>query len=89
MNGTWLADPARDLVPVDDLFHFSHCVLALRRYIKAKQTGKHVCGRDIDEEHMHHCLDSFDWWAFPDGEMGQKLENPKRPLWWRTKVCFD
>ncbi|KAH7108708.1 hypothetical protein B0J11DRAFT_449538 [Dendryphion nanum] len=89
LNETWLNSPSRDLVPVDEMFHFSHCVLALRRYVKAKRTGRHVCGRDLDEEHMNHCLDSFDWWAFREGERGDSLENPKQPLWWRTKVCFD
>jgi len=90
INETWLSSPLRDQVPADDAFHFSHCVLAVKRYIKAKKTGKHVCGRDIDEEHVQHCLDSLDWWAFPKGKKrGDDMKNPKQDLWWRTKVCFD
>lgn len=89
LNETWLSSPSVDQVPVDDLFHLSHCVLALRRYIKAKETGRHVCGRDIDHDHMTHCLDALDWWAFPSGERTETIPNPQRPFWWRTKVCFD
>jgi len=89
INETWLGSPAIDLVPTDDLFHFMHCVLAVKRYIKAKETGRHVCGRDIDYEHVHHCLDSLDWWAFPEGKRGDGITNSNRTFWWRTKVCFD
>jgi hypothetical protein len=89
LNETWLSSPAVDQVPADDLFHFSHCALALRRYIKAKETGRHVCGRDIDYEHIHHCLDALDWWAFPDRGRMECFPNPKRPFGWRTKVCFE
>lgn len=91
MNETWLSDPQLvDQVPVDSMFHFSHCVLAIKRYVKAKETGRHVCARDVDYEHMKHCLDSLDWWAFPEeGKRGEGLENPKREFWWRTKVCFE
>ncbi|KAF2733339.1 hypothetical protein EJ04DRAFT_410891, partial [Polyplosphaeria fusca] len=65
INATWLSSYNVNRVPVDDLFHFSHCVLALRRYIKAKETGRHVCSRDIDRDHVRHCLDALDWLAFP------------------------
>jgi hypothetical protein len=89
LNETWLASPAADEVMVDDHFHFSHCVLAVKRYIQATETGRHVCGRDIDREHVQHCLDALDWWAFPEGRMGESVPNPTRPLGWRTKVCFN
>ncbi|KAF2647366.1 hypothetical protein K491DRAFT_576509, partial [Lophiostoma macrostomum CBS 122681] len=86
LNETWLASSAAGEVTVDDHFHFSHCVLAVKRYIEAKETGKHVCGRDIDREHVQHCLDALDWWAFPEGRIGESVSNPIRPLGWRTKV---
>jgi hypothetical protein len=89
LNATWLSSSLVDQVPVDDMFHFAHCVLAVRRYIKAKETGRHVCGRDIDHEHMHHCLDALDWWAFPEGQRGDTVPNPKMTFSWRTKVCFE
>lgn len=89
INETWLSSDAVDLVPMDEHFHFAHCVLAVKRYIKAKDTGRHVCGRDIDREHMQHCLDALDWVAFPEGKMGDDVPNRNRTLWWRTKVCFD
>ena len=89
LNETWLSSAATDQVPTDDLFHFSHCVLALRRYVKGKETGRHVCGRDIDHHHMRHCLDALDWWAFPKTGRMESFPNPKRPFGWRTKVCFE
>jgi len=91
LNETWLNSPLAERVPADDMFHFSHCVLAVKRYVKAKQTGRHVCGRDIDEEHVQHCLDALDWWAFPEsgGKRGDTVPNPTKELAWRTKVCFD
>ncbi|OAG03385.1 uncharacterized protein CC84DRAFT_1095848 [Paraphaeosphaeria sporulosa] len=88
-NKTWLSSPAINRVPTDELFHFSHCILAVKRYIKAKDTGKHVCGRDIDKKHVQHCLDALDWWAFPEGRSGEDIPNSNRTFWWRTKVCFD
>ncbi|KAF2275404.1 uncharacterized protein EI97DRAFT_400303 [Westerdykella ornata] len=91
INETWLSSPLVDKVPVDDMFHFSHCVLAVKRYVKAKMTGQHVCGRDIDQEHIQHCLDALDWWAFPEpgGKRGDLVPNPLHDLSWRTKICFD
>jgi hypothetical protein len=89
LNETWLSSPAVNEVPTDELFHFAHCVLAVKRYVKAKDTGRHVCGRDIDREHVQHCLDALDWWAFPEGRRGEDLPNSNRTFWWRTKVCFD
>lgn len=89
LDESWLGSPAIDEVPTDELFHFSHCVLAVKRYVKARDTGRHVCGRDIDKEHVHHCLDALDWWAFPEGRRGEDIPNFNRTFWWRTKVCFD
>lgn len=89
LNSTWLTSPEKDTVGVDDLFHFSHCVLAIKRYFTAKRTGRHICGRDIDEEHVRHCVDSLEYWAFPGGRVGGVRENEGRPLWWRGKVCFE
>ncbi|KAF2744792.1 hypothetical protein M011DRAFT_379943, partial [Sporormia fimetaria CBS 119925] len=87
INSTWLASPEAENVPVDDMFHFSHCVLAVKRYILARETGRHVCGRDIDREHVGHCLEALDWWAFPsEGRVGDAVENVRRGLSWRTKI---
>ena len=71
-------------VPWDDQFHFAHCVLALRRYWKAKETGKHVCGRDIDYLHIDHCLGSLEKRVFIDGPR----EESQGVMYWQTKVCF-
>jgi len=87
----FLSDPDRIQVPSDKSFHMAHCVRAVRRYWTAKETGKHVCPRDIDYRHIKHCLDSLDEWAFPSGERGsvkQVVDSGTWRLIWETKVCF-
>ncbi|KAH4942592.1 hypothetical protein HBI79_027870 [Parastagonospora nodorum] len=91
INDSFLGDPDQIKVPSDKQFHMAHCVRALRRYWQAKETGKHVCPRDIDYRHMKHCLDSMDEWAFPDGERGSikpVVDSGTWKLIWETKVCF-
>jgi len=73
-------------VPWDHQFHFAHCVLALRRYWKAKESGKHVCGRDIDYAHINHCLESLEKKAFVDGPREEM--DPPEVMYWQTRVCF-
>lgn len=62
----FLSDPFAIQIEVDNAFHLGHCVLALRRYWWARETGKHVCPKDLDFRHIRHCLDVFDSWVFPD-----------------------
>ncbi|MCJ1444133.1 MAG: hypothetical protein MMC23_004634 [Stictis urceolatum] len=90
----FLGDPMAIQVKSDKTFHMSHCVRALRRYWQAKETGKHVCPRDIDYRHIKHCLDSLDGWAFPEGKRlenqgGMEQEEDNWVLIWETKVCYD
>jgi hypothetical protein len=89
MNVTWLNSEAPDNVPTDGVFHVAHCVLAVKRYFKAKKTGHHVCGRDIDEEHFEHCMEVLNYWAYPEGKKGEDLHNEDIVFKWRTKICFD
>lgn len=73
------------VVPWDDEFHLAHCVVTLKRYWKAKETGKHVCPRDIAPNHIEHCLNWFEGYAFrPEPQL------PKMgpTMAWQTKVCF-
>ncbi|KAF4334291.1 DUF3328 domain protein [Fusarium beomiforme] len=73
------------IVPWDDEFHLAHCVVTLKRYWKAKETGKHVCPRDIAPNHIEHCLNWFEGYAFrPEPQL------PKMgpTMAWQTKVCF-
>ncbi|EAT86296.2 hypothetical protein SNOG_06465 [Parastagonospora nodorum SN15] len=89
INDSFLGDPDQIKVPSDKQFHMAHCVRALRRYWQAKETGKHVCPRDIDYRHMKHCLDSMDEWAFPDGERGSikpVVDSGTWKLIWETKI---
>ena len=98
LDEEFLSDPKSILVPADETFHMSHCVLALRRYWQARETGRHVCPRDIDYKHVKHCLDALDEWAFPEGARGDVAATASDPadgnkntlrLIWKTKVCFD
>ena len=73
LDETWLSSPALNQVPSDELFHFAHCVLAVKRYVKARDTGRHVCGRDIAREHVQHCLDALDWLVFKEGRRGEDI----------------
>jgi hypothetical protein len=82
----WLGSLDMMTVPWDSQFHFAHCVLALRRYWKAKESGKHVCGRDIDYEHINHCLESLEERAFIEGPRVEM--DPPEYLYWQTRVCF-
>jgi hypothetical protein len=70
LNEAFLSDPSAIQVPADEAFHMAHCVLAVRRYWLARETGRHVCPRDIDYNHMKHCMDALDIWAFPEGLRG-------------------
>lgn len=84
LDGDYLDTAAANMIHVDMRFHLSHCVLALRRYWDAKESGKHVCARDIDPDHIKHCLMSLDEWAFPEDGIA-----PKYNVWleWVTQVC--
>ncbi|KAI0153135.1 hypothetical protein GGR57DRAFT_467793 [Xylariaceae sp. FL1272] len=70
----------------DSMFHDAHCILAFRRYFKAKESGRHVCARDIYPGHIKHCLDKLDAKYFVPGEMTR--HEPKQYMYWQTKVCF-
>lgn len=74
------------LVPWDKEFHLAHCVLTMRRYWKAKETGKHVCSRDIDHNHIQHCLNWFDGMVFADDASG--VPEMGTHMIWQTKVCY-
>lgn len=56
VSETWLHDPDSILIPADQMFHVGHCVRVFRRYWQAKETGRHVCPRDIDYRHVPHPL---------------------------------
>ncbi|KAI1379812.1 hypothetical protein F4677DRAFT_464051 [Hypoxylon crocopeplum] len=74
------------LIDWDPTFHDAHCVLALRRYFKAKETGRHVCPRDIDPGHILHCLNMLEKTIFKPGPMTR--QNPQGHMHWETKYPF-
>lgn len=67
LKQSFLSDHEAIRVPADNRFHMAHCVMAVRRYWWARESGHHVCPRDIDFNHIQHCLDALDSWAFPEG----------------------
>ncbi|KAF5611496.1 DUF3328 domain protein [Fusarium subglutinans] len=73
------------IVPWDDEFHLAHCVVTLKRYWKAKETGKHVCPRDIAPNHIEHCLNWFEGYVFRPEPQLPKMGST---MAWQTKVCF-
>lgn len=84
LDEQYLGAASTNLIHVDLRFHLSHCVLALRRYWQARESGTHVCARDLDPGHMAHCLDTLDEWAFPPSGIP-----PKHNVYleWITQVC--
>ncbi|KAF5024430.1 hypothetical protein F66182_3516 [Fusarium sp. NRRL 66182] len=73
------------LVPWDDEFHLAHCVVTMKRYWKAKESGTHVCPRDIAYNHIEHCLNWFDGYVF---RKDPKLPQMGPAMAWQTKVCY-
>jgi hypothetical protein len=84
LNETWLYSD-QSVVPADGQFHITHCLLAIRRYWLARETGNYVCGFELDYGHIHHCLNALDKVAFPEGP--RDVADPT-PLRWNTKVCY-
>jgi hypothetical protein len=90
LDAGFLGDPYSVQMPTDWSFHNAHCLLSLRRYWKAKETGKHVCMKDVDPDHIKHCLDKMDRYVFFPGPFGSLPEQPitEPVMIWKTKVCY-
>lgn len=93
LNATYLkaVENHNETIDIDLKFHLSHCVLALRRYWIARETGKHVCPRDVDPGHIGHCLSALDEWAFPSPgrDTGHSFITTIGALTWITQVCVE
>ena len=90
LNESFWLDPYSVGILTDPLFHPANCLLALRRYWLAKETGRHVCSRDIDFHHVKHCLDSLDDIFFVDLQETPilTLENSDHRMLWLVNACF-
>jgi hypothetical protein len=90
LNESFWLDPDSVRIVTDPLFHPAHCLLALRRYWLAKETGQHVCPRDIDYHHVKHCLDSLDDVFFVDLQKMPivTLEDSDNRMPWLVNACF-
>lgn len=82
-----------DTMLVDKYYHISHCVVTLRRYWIARETGTHICPVDLHSGHIQHCFQNIlEPWAFPRGLRGEVMEDdavaPMFNISWRGRVCF-
>ena len=72
---------------IDRDFHVTHCILVMKRYWRAKQTGRHVCPRDVYDKHIGHCFDVLEHLAIDDlpgtGYAEEQTWNP-----WIVNACF-
>lgn len=91
LNATYLeaVEAGKKMITIDQKFHLSHCALALRRYWIARETGVHICPRDVDPGHINHCLNVLDEWAFPrpGWNTGDTFLDQVGNLTWITQVC--
>jgi hypothetical protein len=83
---SWLGSP-QILVKWDKEYHFAHCFLTMRRYWKAKETGRHVCPKDIDYNHIQHCLNWFEGMAFTEAAEAT-IPSMGKYMIWQTKICY-
>ncbi|KAL2060785.1 hypothetical protein VTL71DRAFT_9427 [Oculimacula yallundae] len=90
LNSSFHDSPLSLKIPVDLPFHTAHCVRVLRRYWVAKETGRHVCPRDLDHDHVEHCLKALEDIAFIEGPRGSLPPIPKidDTLEWLVSACF-
>ncbi|GLA49381.1 hypothetical protein CBS63078_5756 [Aspergillus niger] len=91
LNTSFWENPYGVQIATDALFHPAHCLLALRRYWRARETGRHVCPRDIDFHHVKHCLDSLDAVLFVD-DVAKKSpllpQDSDNRMPWLVNACF-
>lgn len=64
LNESYWRDARSFPLAYDKEFHVAHCVMAAKRYWKARETNHHVCPRDLDHHHISHCFDILESHAF-------------------------
>jgi peptidoglycan/LPS O-acetylase OafA/YrhL len=94
LNTTYLGPPdSQRRFRVDDRFHITHCVVSMRRFWRALDTGTHVAPRDMDMGHLNHCLTSLedftmnDYLWCKDSRLGPQWET-RLGLQWETTVVW-
>jgi hypothetical protein len=79
---------AHALLQIDPQFHVTHCVLVMKRYWRAMESGRHVCPRDVDYKHINHCFEVVEQFAIEDfapmtEDYGDDIRMP-----WIVNACF-
>ena len=74
-------------IPISRRYHVAHCVAAVRRYLTAMETGRHVCPRDVSLGHLKHCTKQLEDFAFLP--KGARYSENIDTLRWHTDVCFE
>lgn len=72
--------------PIAQRFHIAHCVTAMRLFLIAMETGRHVCPRDVSLDHLKHCMLQLEEFTFLP--KGSQYQGPQNTLRWGTYVCF-
>jgi peptidoglycan/LPS O-acetylase OafA/YrhL len=86
LNSTYLGPPkTQRQFPIDDRFHVTHCVVALRRFWKALDEGVHVAPRDMDMAHLNHCLAQLERFSMDDNHW---CKDSGMFLQWETMVVW-
>jgi hypothetical protein len=81
---------AHTKLEIDHGFHIAHCILAMKRYWKAMESGMHVCPRDVNHGHIGHCfvvLEQLVIVDFPSiGTMSEQVIGTQNS--WIVSACF-
>ncbi|KAH8811322.1 hypothetical protein F5884DRAFT_781776 [Xylogone sp. PMI_703] len=92
LNESFYEHPSQMGIKLDRFYHPAHCILVFRRYWQARETGKHVCPRDVDYKHIEHCFNSLDKFIFFEGEQWSEPiltnEDKEFSLAWIPNACF-
>ncbi|KAF1968960.1 hypothetical protein BU23DRAFT_478482 [Bimuria novae-zelandiae CBS 107.79] len=90
LNSTYWRSPRSLPLKIDHEFHVAHCVLTMKRYWKARESGRHVCPRDIDHGHISHCFGVLESYAFSGFETQHRMDPQVNgtELMWIVNACF-
>ena len=90
LNETFYRHATHHELEIDHDFHITHCILVMKRYWHARETGKHVCPRDLDYGHINHCFDVLEQMAIVDlpGTKPMTEQTNGTRISWIVNACF-
>ncbi|KAH8668243.1 hypothetical protein BGZ60DRAFT_408899 [Tricladium varicosporioides] len=90
LNETFYKHALQAQLEIDHPFHVTHCILVMKRYWRARESGRHVCPRDLDHAHIAHCFEVLEELAI-DGLPGTPPPNEQThgtSIAWIVNACF-